>query len=85
MVGQRDIIVQQEPPECSQDEHEWANQSVVGHGGGVIITETCHHCGTVRVTDTWHQDSQSGRVWPVDHVSYREADDDSLEWVEAAG
>ena len=36
------------------------NPGVWGHGGGVIIHEVCRWCGTLRITDTWAQDPQTG-------------------------
>ena len=47
-------------PECSAGEHDWMQQSVMGHGGGVICTDQCRHCKLVRRTDTWWQDMQTG-------------------------
>ena len=96
VVGQRDIIVPQDPPECSENEHDWCSPYAVvgglrenpgvfgGPNGGVTITEVCRHCGAYRRTETRHQDTCSGRTWPDDYVSYREPDDVSLEWIEAA-
>jgi hypothetical protein len=57
-------------PACPEGEHDWQspqflgglqeNPGVFGHGGGVIITECCMHCGCKRVTDTWAQDMSTG-------------------------
>jgi len=59
-------------PECTEAEHDWQspieivgglkeNPGVWGNGGGVIITEVCMHCGCERVTDTWAQNSETGK------------------------
>lgn len=85
----------EEPPaakcvEADDGEHEWCspfavvggikeNPGVQGHGGGVIITEVCRHCGTYRTTDTWAT-GHDGR--PTTTVTYREADDASLAWID---
>jgi hypothetical protein len=61
-----------EPPCADDHEHDWSaphwllgglkeNPGVVGHGGGVLCSEVCGHCGCLRVTDTWAQDRQTGR------------------------
>jgi hypothetical protein len=59
-------------PECTHaNGHDWQspielvggvkeNPGVVGHGGGVFITEACARCGCKRVTDTWAQDPTNG-------------------------
>ncbi|ADC73211.1 hypothetical protein TK90_2725 (plasmid) [Thioalkalivibrio sp. K90mix] len=75
-------------PDCREGEHDWCspyellgglkeNPGVQGHGGGIISTEVCAHCGMYRVTNTW---DQSQGPEPVDTVEYRDADDASLEW-----
>ena len=80
-----------EPGKMAECGHEWESpHSVVGglcenpgahgHGGGVIITEVCRHCGGYRITDTWAQNPQTGEQG-LRSVEYREADDDSEEWV----
>lgn len=74
-------------------EHDWQsplrvvggikeNPGVYGHGGGVIITEVCCHCGTYRETDTWAQNSETGEQG-LTSVKYRDADDLSREWIES--
>lgn len=40
--------------------HEWKETSAQGSGGGVIVTETCCHCGLRRVTDTWATNPSDG-------------------------
>jgi hypothetical protein len=58
-------------PGCSERAHDWQspveivggieeNPGVVGHGGGVIISECCMHCGCKRTTDTWAQRRDTG-------------------------
>jgi hypothetical protein len=88
------ITLEAEEPDCADgEEHDWRSPhsvlggleddpGVQGHGGGVIITEVCAHCGIYRVTDTWAQDMSTGEQG-LTSVEYRDADDDSLEWVEA--
>jgi len=86
------IELEPDEPECSDDHnHNWChplsvvggiaeNPGVFGHGGGVIITAVCSHCGTYRRTDTWAQDMDTG-VQGLTSVDYAEADEDSLRWV----
>jgi len=81
-----------EEPDCiGKREHDWKsplsivggvkeNPGVYGHGGGVVITEICAHCGAYRETDTWAQDSQTGEQG-LHETTYRPADDESLTWV----
>lgn len=77
-------------PECCAETHDWASPhsvlggleespGVVGHGGGVVITEVCRHCGTYRERDTWATDRATGEQG-MEAVSYRAADTRSLEW-----
>lgn len=66
------IAVDPKEPRCDGDgEHDWQaphalvggsreNPGVHGHGGGVIITEVCLHCGCERVRATWSQDTSTG-------------------------
>ena len=85
------ITVDPDEPDCSASDHDWcspqmlggleSNPGVWGHGGGVEITEVCRHCGVYRVTDTWAQRQDTGEQG-LRSVEYREADSDSLEWVE---
>jgi hypothetical protein len=86
------IAIEAEEPDCEDDEdHDWQsplsvvggiadNPGVWGHGGGVVITEVCSHCGRYRVTDTWAQDMSNGRQG-LRSVEYRDADDVSLGWI----
>ena len=47
-------------PECTESEHEWHEYEVHGHGGGVISSDRCRHCGVRRHTDTWAQRFDTG-------------------------
>ena len=87
-------IVQLDPdePDCyGSAEHDWrapqsvvggieSNPGVVGHGGGVIITEACRACGKYRNTDTWGRGPSAGSQG-YEVVSYQDADDISLAYV----
>lgn len=86
-----DITVEPEEPECSSEGgHDWQapyellgglreSPGVWGHGGGVVYTEVCARCGAYRRTDTWAGDGHGGHTTTV---TYREADEASLAWVE---
>lgn len=87
------VEIEAEEPECVANEHDWQspievvggikeNPGVHGHGGGVIITEVCAHCGMYRVTDTWAQNPSTGEQG-LTSVRYEDADDASMEWIEA--
>lgn len=54
--------VEPDEPDCDDDDgHAWERDGTVrGHGGGVVIDETCAHCAWHRVTDTWAQDPSTG-------------------------
>jgi hypothetical protein len=69
-------------PACSESEHDWTtpfevlggiseNPGVWGNGGGVICRCICRHCGSLRTTDTWAQDPQTGEQG-LDSISYAE-------------
>ena len=70
--GSISVAVNPKEPRCDgEHDHDWQsphaivggleeNPGVHGHGGGVIITEVCMHCGCERVTDTWAQDMSTG-------------------------
>lgn len=87
------IALDAEEPECKDgEEHEWRspysvvggleeNPGVYGHGGGVIITEVCAHCGRYRVTDTWAQNRNTGEQG-LESVEYRDADEASSAWLD---
>lgn len=90
------VEIAPDEPDCTDGhEHDWRapysvlgglreNPGVQGHGGGVVITEVCAHCGTYRVTDTWAQRSDTGEQG-LRGVEYRDADDASRAWVKARG
>jgi hypothetical protein len=50
----------EEPPCTREDGHDWQQESVWGHGGGVIIKDRCEHCGARMITDTWAQRMDTG-------------------------
>ena len=54
------IAIDPTEPDCCGGEHDWANSGVYGHGGGVICTEVCRHCGLHKITDTWAQNPETG-------------------------
>lgn len=65
------VAVDPVEPRCSERAHDWQspieivggieeNPGIVGHGGGVIISECCMHCGCKRTTDTWAQRRDTG-------------------------
>lgn len=85
------ITIDAEEPDCSGDDHDWQspigvvggikeNPGVCGNGGGVIVMEVCAHCGRYRETNTWAQRPDTGEQG-LTEVSYRDADERSLEWV----
>ena len=51
-----------------------------GHGGGVIITEVCRHCGRYQITDTWAQNPENGEQG-LTSTEYRDADEQSEAWL----
>lgn len=81
-------------PDCVDGhDHDWKapysvlgglkeNPGVWGHGGGLIMKKVCAHCGMYQVTDTWAQDRSNGKQG-LTSVSYEDADDDSLEWLQS--
>jgi hypothetical protein len=92
-VGVQNHTVQVDPtePECSKEKHGWEsphevlgglkeNPGVQGHGGGVIITEVCKHCGCYREINTWAQNPSNG-VQGLRSVCYQEPDEESLAWI----
>lgn len=79
------IAIDPDEPECDEHEHDWTsphdivgglkeNPGVWGHGGGVVITEVCSHCGCQRSTDTWAQDRATGEQG-LTSVSYSDVAD----------
>lgn len=78
-----DVLIEIPPvePDCIDGhEHDWLspewlgglqeNPGVWGHGGGVIMTRVCLHCGCGRTTDTWAQDPSSGTRQGLTSVEY---------------
>ena len=55
------IAIEPDEPGCDDGEnHEWEETGVQGHGGGVVIHETCTKCALERTTNTWAQDPTDG-------------------------
>ena len=63
--------IEVDEPNCEKSDHDWQsphdivggceeNPGVHGHGGGVVITEVCAHCGMYKITDTWAQNRSTG-------------------------
>lgn len=78
--GRRTYPVDPPEPDCTEDEHDWQspheivggveeNPGVQGHGGGIIATEVCMHCGCKRTSDTWAQRPDTGEQG-LDSVEY---------------
>lgn len=66
-----DCSVEEAAPECEDGhEHDWCQSSVEGSGGGVIVHETCAHCGADRRTDTWASDHRGRQGYTA--VTYLE-------------
>lgn len=95
-IGDREshtIEIDPEEPDCSHDDgHDWQspyevlgglkeNPGVWGKGGGVVVTKVCAHCGQYKITDSWAQNPGTGEQG-LHSVEYREADDESLAWVD---
>lgn len=79
-VSREDHRIDVDPvePKCTAAEHDWTEESVRGHGGGVVVVEVCAHCGVRKVTDTWAQDRETGEQG-LTSVSYQDSDEDSDE------
>jgi hypothetical protein len=77
------VTLEAPEPDCEIGEtHNWQsphclvggleeNPGVHGHGGGVVITEVCLHCGCKRVRDTWAQNPTNGQQG-LESVEYEE-------------
>lgn len=88
------VTLEPDEPDCADGhDHDWqsphevvggdrANPGVYGHGGGVVITEVCRHCGCYRVQDTWAQRRDTGEQG-LESTTYREANDRSRAWVDS--
>ena len=92
LLASRTFAVDPPEPECVDPAHDWRSPlSVVGgvpespgtygHGGGVIITMVCAHCGMYRVEDSWATDPDTGEQG-LDSTTYRDPTATSLAWVE---
>ncbi len=71
------VTVQLDPeePVCEDGhDHNWIVKRTTGHGGGVIVTEICEHCGIHMVTDTWAQDRHTGEQG-LTSVRYDDSDE----------
>jgi hypothetical protein len=72
------VAIHPQPPPCAEDEdgeelaHEWAGEDMQVNGGGVVVTEVCHHCGTIRERDTWSDGTRR------ESITYRESDAETL-------
>lgn len=75
------VTIQPDEPECEAAAHDWAEESVRGHGGGVVVVERCSHCGCSRTTDTWATNPSTGEQG-LTSVSYEEPTDDEDGWDE---
>jgi rRNA maturation endonuclease Nob1 len=78
------IEINPEEPDCTHNEHDWHERDVRGHGGGVIITDVCAHCGRYMIVDTWAQRPDTGEQG-LRSIEYREPDESSREWAAAQG
>ena len=82
--------IEVDEPDCTGDGHDWQspemlgglaeNPGVVGHGGGVIVTEVCAHCGKYKSTDTWAQNRSTGEQG-LTSIEYADADEKSERWL----
>jgi hypothetical protein len=76
-VAETYITVHPPEPGCAEDEegemdHDWVDSDTQLHGGGVVVTEVCRHCGVVRVRDTWSDGTRR------ESITYRESDAETL-------
>jgi len=69
-VTRHRIEIEAQAPDCTRKAgHYWLDGDVRGHGGGVIVSETCPHCGCGRTIDTWAQDRATGEQG-LERVTY---------------
>ncbi len=68
------LTVQIDPPEPKGCAHRWVERSVQGLGGGVLIVDTCEHCGYERVTNTYASRPDTGEQG-FTTVTYRKDDE----------
>lgn len=75
------LTLEDPEPECSdEDGHDWREWSTRGDGPGVRIRECCARCGEYRITRTQAQRRDTGE-YVGEETSYKEADDESREWL----
>lgn len=71
------VAVEPLEPKCVRGhEHNWEYRGAVGSGGGVLVRETCSHCGKVRLTNTWAHDPVDGEQG-LRQVSFSEAEEEA--------
>lgn len=78
------VVVEPLEPPCSADEHYWDvpfRVLVWGHGGGVVSSTVCRHCGWYRRVDTWAQRRDTGEQG-LTETAYLEPDERSLAWIQ---
>ena len=76
-----------EEPPCTKSEHDWQTPHEIvggsevnpGYHGNHKYTEVCAHCGVYKDEDQDAMDPDTGERG-LTSISYREADDVSLEW-----
>ena len=88
------IPVDPDEPDCDDlDGHDWqsphevvggleSNPGVFSSGGGAKKITVCAYCGMYRIWDGWATDPEDGEQG-LESVSYRDADEKSLAWVES--
>src|SRR5690606_4202298 len=73
------ITLDPNEPDCTDGQtHDWRGRDMRSHGGGLIITEVCAHCGRRRIHNTWAQRPDTGEQG-LGAIEYREADEASRE------
>jgi hypothetical protein len=84
------VTIEPDEPPCTESAHAWKspgwlggcseNPGVWGHDGGARGTKVCAHCGIYCDWDSWAQRSSTGQQG-LDSVAYRDADEQSLAWI----
>lgn len=69
------VAIAPDEPACTENDHEWGDGPVQGHGGGIVYTSRCAHCRLERTTDTWATRQDNG-VQGLDSISYSRPDHD---------
>ena len=67
------VAIDPPAPDCTRRRHRWVEARIQTHGGGVIFTEVCKHCGCRLATDTWAQDPETG-TQGLRSIEYRAAE-----------